>query len=123
MRPGTDLVFPLPVAAGRLDPHVDNSFSLSTGGPVLVNVYNSTAYTAFQKAFDADLNSTSPTDVGGENIGYLYSSGTVNSGSFTFNLPKANGTTFYMVYINRSLTSSLEIASDSSLIWALPSCG
>lgn len=118
---GSDLVFPLPVPASRLDPHVVDNFTLTTGGPVEVDIYNSTEYLAFQAAFNVNSTSGAATDTNGENVGYLFSTGTVSTGSIVFTLPNANAT-YYLVYVNRSLVNPLTAASNADLIWSLPSC-
>lgn len=121
LKPGTYLVFPLPVPFGRMDPHISDNFTVSAGGPIEVAVYNSTNYSAFETGYDSEVNSSSATDTGASSVPHLFSSGFVNSGSFTYNLPGGNGT-FYLVDINNSLVNSLTFASSSNLVWALPSC-
>ncbi|HXW36803.1 MAG TPA: hypothetical protein VEJ36_02725 [Nitrososphaerales archaeon] len=119
---GTDLVFPLPVPAGRLNPQVDNSFNVTEGGQIEVSIYNASNYAAFQSAFNAKDNASSGTDTGGSSVATLYSSNGARSASTDFSLPN-DDETFDLVYTNAVLGSSATVAIQAELMWALPTCG
>ena len=117
----TYLAYPMPEPFGRLNPHVAGNFS-TKGGSVDVLVFNSTGFSAFVKGFIDNPRDGNAQDLGGQNVSTIYTSKGVASGSFDVNIPAVAGT-YYILFVNRSYSSTVTLTVLADLVWQLPASG